>query len=119
MSSPNLTTEVTAFPTWPVDVEVTFNVEVIRFEDDSTQAFKTSDTKSRRFKLKYENQSDSEKASFEAFHTARNGAYQTFFFDLGRTGETDIKVRFEDAKISYVSESPRTWSWTCALIMVL
>ena len=117
--TPNLTTEVTAFPSFPIDEEVTFNVEVTRFEDDSTQAFKTSTTKSRKFKLRYENQSDSEMASFRDFFDARFGAFDPFYWNNGRSGEVDIKVRFEDKAITYSTDGPRTYSWSATLIKVL
>ena len=110
---------IAAFASFPVEEAVEYNVEVVRFEDDSTQAFKSSDTKSRKFRLRYESQSYSEMVTFRDFYDAVQGAYIPFTWDHPLTGETEIRVRFDDSKIVYSAGSPRTWDWTCVLVGVL
>jgi len=120
MASPNLTTECTAVPQFPVKRKISYDVETTVFEDDASQARKVSDTKHQRpIKLVYAAQSDSEKASFEAFFDARKGRYEVFYWNDTRTGETDIKVRFVESAVEFSADGPRTWSWSVQLEKVL
>ena len=119
MATPNLTTECTAFPTPPYGDEQSYSTSVIFFEDDASQVYRSGTTKHREIRLSYENQSDSEKASFEAFFNARGGQYEVFYWNNIRTGETDIKVRFLEDKVEYKAASARTWNWIVTLKKVL
>ena len=119
MATPNLTTEVTAVPQFPLAVPTKFNLKQVFFEDDSSQSFLGATTKHRDFVLKYVNQSNSEKASFEAFHDARMADGAVFYWNNGRTGEVDIKVRFVEAEVDYEAATPVTWQWTVTLRKVI
>jgi hypothetical protein len=120
MATPNLTTGCTAVPQFPVKRRMSYDVVVITFEDDATIARKVSDTKHQNpIRLVYAAQSDSEKASFEAFFDARFGAYEFFYWNDTRTGENDIKVRFVESSVEFVADGPRTWSWVVNLQKVL
>lgn len=118
MASPNLTTECTAFPHLPMPRPTGYDRDLTAFEDDATQSVLISTTKHREFKLQYRNQSDAQKASFEAFHDARmlDGAF--FYFNDIRTGEVDIKVKFREGKPTYNPESVRTWGWDATIFQV-
>ena len=119
MASPNLTTECTAVPQMPFNDRKEYSTETIFFEDDSSQAYQSSLTKHREITLHYENQSDAEKASFEAFWDARLGSYGVFYWNNTRTVEFDIKVKFMDSKIDFVVASARTWNWTAKIKKVI
>ncbi len=115
MATPNLTTEVTAVPQFPLENPVKYNLKQLFFEDDTSQSFLGPSTKHRDYVLKYANQRNSEKASFEAFHDARMADGAFFYWNNGRTGETDIKVRFVEAEVAYQADSPVTYSWSVTL----
>lgn len=118
MASPNLTTECTAVPSFPISHKASYGAQVIYFEDDVSVSFEDTATKHRSFVLVYECQSDSEKASFEAFFDARHGRRDTFYVNFSRTSETDIKVRFDQDEVEFRADGPRTWSWSVKLRMV-
>lgn len=115
MASPNLTTECTAFPAFPVKRKARYSAEAIYFEDDVSVSYEDDTTKHREFTLVYENQSDSEQASFEAFFDARHGRRDTFYVNFARTSETDIKVRFDQDEVEFTTDNCKTWNWTVKL----
>jgi len=114
---PNLSdvADCIAFCDFPVVEGPEFQVSVVTFEDGTSQAFKVSDVKLRRFTLTYRNQSDAEKASFVAFYDARFGPFSKFYWTNIVPPEIDLVVRFADEKIKYSRASVRTWNWTCTL----
>lgn len=119
MASPNLTTECTAIPQFPVKKKVRYDVELTTFEDEATQSRKVSDTKHvDPIKLVYAAQSDSMQASFEAFFDARKGGYEFFYWNNLRTGENDIKVKFLESAVEFTIDGPRTWAWIVNLLRV-
>jgi hypothetical protein len=103
---------------FPVRRAVKQPVELTVFEDYSTQARKITNVKGQSYELSYASQSDAERASFEAFHDARQGPYQTFYFNDVRYGVNDILVRFSDGDVKYSADGPRTWSWNVKIIVV-
>ena len=129
MALPNLTTPYpgsgtatdycNAVPQMPFDDSKEYSTQVIFFEDDASQAYKGTAEKHREIVLSYQNQSDTEKASFEAFWDARLGSYELFYFNNARTGETDTKVRFKDSKVKFTVSGSRTWNWTVTIKRVL
>ena len=102
---------------WEAGHDLTLTV----FEDDATQSRLTSATKHRKATLVFASQSDAEHTSFETFHDARMNDGLPFFLNFPRTGELNVKVKFdaESSKVKYSCDSPRTWSWTAKVITVL
>lgn len=119
MATPNLTTEVTAYVDFPIVEEKSYNTQAHIFEDDQSIGYQDETAKHVIYTLKYTNQSDAQKASFEAFFDARLGQYSTFYWNHPRTGEVDIKVRFLESKVNFSCDSPVTWSWSVKIRKVL
>jgi hypothetical protein len=118
MASPNLTTDCTATPQFPLPETDGYSSKAIIFEDDSAVSYTANTTKHRRFKLSYKNQKDSEWQSFKTFFDARLGQRDFFYWNNPLTGETDLKVRFASPSVTYTFDSPTTRSWDVEIILV-
>jgi len=112
MATPNLTTEVTAFPSFPRKGTFGYSAERLWFEDDASVSYEDTPRKHRRWTLVYENQGDSDLASFVAFFDVCCGKLNTFYWNDFRTGENDIKVAFDQDEVEPQADGARTWSWT-------
>ena len=81
-----------------------------------------SPTRGETFTVSYENQSDTEKSSFEAFFDARFAAADTtkgvFYFIDVRQASAEFKVRFATSGVDFEWTGPRTWSWSVKLVVV-
>lgn len=118
MASPNLSTECTATVQLPLPGKSRYGAESIIFDDRSSVSYEDTTARERKFKLRYENQTDAQRASFEAFWDARRAKLGVFYWNHPRTGELDIKVRFDTEEVEFEVASATTWNWSVDLVEV-
>ncbi len=94
LKTPNLETEVTARPSFPIKSKHDWpGVQQVFLEDGIAQSWFSRGNTWRRFTLVYEHQTDAQIDSLIAFLIARRGSYELFYWDFIQTGEDDIPVK--------------------------
>ena len=115
MATPNLTTEVTAQPIFPVETEEDWTAKTIIFDDRTSQAYYIADKHPRRFTLQYSPLSLTDFNSLRNFLIARKGNYEKFYWNYPVLAEVDIPVRLVDNGFKWRLLTPVVWEATVTL----
>lgn len=106
--TPNLTTDVTAWPGVPFTIpQWRWGSTRLAYQDGASQGYLTRNKRLRRWRLSYVNQTDTQLASLMAFIDARKGCYEKFYWDHPMTAEVDIPVFLEEESLQVTYDGPR------------
>lgn len=110
--------DLTLPPSYVLIEEPEFHIARSQFENMATQVRSISQTSSTKWRLRYENQTQSEFETFIAFFKSKKGPAISFTW-TNPNDDTEYTVRFVDTRLPMARQKGVLYEWDCELELVI